>query len=294
MKLPGSGGRSPGGGAERPAREPWRAVQRDRVHGATELQRRALRTLRPLLRARRPLLTLTERRWLERWSEGIARAQPAMGGLRNLGEEMAALLADGDRPLGRARLRRWTVRKLRALEEERSALLRRVRAAFPPVQRVVTFSRSELVRDLLLLLPTSRLPQETIVLRSLPGGEGARLAGELASLPRARLVEDRDAELWLGSSTLLLLGTDTLFSDGTLLHKVGTRALARLAHRKGARVLALAPSSRCLSTPPPRRARWPPLFDATPGRWIDEVWTDRGPWRPRAEASSRKRPARRS
>lgn len=100
------------------------------------------------------------------------------------------------------------------------------------------------------------------------------------------LVEDGEAAVLLPKGGLFLVGADTLYQDGALVHKVGTRPLAERARRAGTKVVVVAPTSKILSRrPPARRTRsrgtGAELFDRTPGRFVDEVWTERGVWRPR-------------
>jgi len=108
-----------------------------------------------------------------------------------------------------------------------------------------------------------------------------------AGIP-ARTITDRAGREAVRTADLLLLGADTVFSDGSLVHKVGTRPLALAAHRAGVPVVVVGGRSKFTRRGRPR-ARLPALFDVTPGRWIDEYWTDvgrlTGParrgWRPR-------------
>jgi ribose 1,5-bisphosphate isomerase len=114
------------------------------------------------------------------------------------------------------------------------------------------------------------------VLESLPGGEGRTFARELrrAGL-RARTVTDTEGRRLVGATDLVLIGADTVSSDGSVVHKVGTRPLALAARRAGVPVIVVAGRSK--NAPDPHSARrLPPRFDRTPARAIQEYWTDEG------------------
>lgn len=114
------------------------------------------------------------------------------------------------------------------------------------------------------------------MLESQPGGEGRTLASELRGAGiKARWVRDRSRRIAVRDSDLVVIGADTVERDGSVVHKVGTRALAREALRRQVPVVVVAGSSKWVpefsrSGPLPR------LFDRTPARWIAQYWTDQG------------------
>lgn len=266
---------------ERRLGRPWLSLGADRTHGATEIARRALRSLAPLVDSRDPVLTPREVTWLSEWVRQVPSAQPAMGVLQNFGDEIRGVLDPARSPRTRIHLREWQRRRLRSLEREEQELLQRARAIFPAGRSVITISHSTVVERLLRSLVAAQRPDRIWVLRSLPGGEGALLARRLrqAELP-AHLVED-DRALWvMDPDSILLLGADTVYRDGSLLHKAGTRRLARAAHWLGVRAIVLATTSKFRDSNPPSRRTWSSTFDLTPGMWVPEVWTERGVWSP--------------
>lgn len=198
-----------------------------------------------------------------------------------LAEEVSSWVQEAGPEPSRRGLRVLLSRKERELSREIGRLVRFAARRFPVRAVVVTLSRSSTVSEVLRRLPRRRRPTEVVVLRSLPGGEGADMARELkAHGLNARMVEDDDLEVALGPSAVVLVGADTLYADGTLVHKVGTRRVARMAHRRGVDFVALVPSSRVLPYRPRRGRTRSLLFDETPWRWIGQVWTDRGAWSP--------------
>lgn len=122
------------------------------------------------------------------------------------------------------------------------------------------------------------------MLESRPGGEGRRLARDLRwSGLTVRLVPDAEGTFWVRTVDRVVLGADTIYADGSVAHKVGTRRLALAAHRRGIPVIVIAGASKSV-TDRPATHRLPPLFDLTPAGAITAYWTDRavvkgGHWR---------------
>lgn len=176
--------------------------------------------------------------------------------------------------------RRWLRQERSRLRSELPRIGRTARRRFPSnATTVVTISRSRTVLRALTALPRNRRPRWVRVLESLPGGEGRPFAQDLRGAGlRATVVPDHDGPRVAQRSDLVLIGADAVFSDGSVVHKVGTRALASAARRYGVPVMVVAGRSKFTGRPPPTR-RLPALFDRTPSRCISEFWTDRG-WLP--------------
>ena len=257
-------------------------VASDRSHGASALLacsiRGALRALEP------PGPPPTPASW-RRWSRRLAEAQPAMGGIVNFAEALHARTRDRS-PYNPAALRRWLRSHRRGLLAEELRVVRSGRRRLPPQARILTISNSSIVRRILSGATSAQSPRRVDVLRSEPGGEGATLAALLRRAGvRARCVPDSAADRALRRIDLVLIGADTIYADGSVLHKIGTRALVDLARRRGVPVVVAAGSSKRRRRSPPRRSPDPKRFDSTPGRWIEQVWSDRpfGPARPRRD-----------
>jgi translation initiation factor eIF-2B subunit delta len=91
---------------------------------------------------------------------------------------------------------------------------------------VLTHSASATVREALLHTPPGRV----ICTLSSPQDEGRAFSEELRDAGlEVELVEDEDGPKQLEWASLLLLGADTVFRDGTLCNKAGTRGLAEAA-----------------------------------------------------------------
>jgi translation initiation factor 2B subunit (eIF-2B alpha/beta/delta family) len=195
------------------------------------------------------------------------------------GLEELARAGPGRRTPGQ--MRGWIAARRRRLAREEREVLRRARRAFPPGAAVVTLSASSLVARLLGGFRAERRPSRVIVLASRPGGEGVSLARTLQrrQVP-TRLIPDREGPRAVRGTTVLLVGADTIYADGSLLHKVGTRRMAEAAFRANVPVVSLSGSSKFLRRRPPRRLPGGGWFDLTPPRWVSAYWTERGALRP--------------
>ena len=93
-------------------------------------------------------------------------------------------------------------------------------------------------------------------------------------------MEDEEAPAKLAAASLLLVGADTVFRDGTLCNKIGTRTLAEAAAELGVptivacEVIKLAPIESAKARELPREVR--ELFDLTPPELVHAVVTEEG------------------
>lgn len=139
---------------------------------------------------------------------------------------------------------------------------------------VLTHSASATVREALLHTP----PEGVICTVSSPQDEGRAFSEELRSNGLdVELVEDKAAPSRLEWATLLLLGADTVFRDGTLINKAGTTILAEAAAAESVptvvacEVVKLAPIDA--ADAPELTA---PEFELTSAELIDCVVTEEG------------------
>ena len=139
---------------------------------------------------------------------------------------------------------------------------------------VLTHSASATVREALLHTP----PEGVICTVSSPQDEGRAFSEELRSNGLdVELVEDEAAPSRLEWATLLLLGADTVFRDGTLINKAGTTILAEAAAAESVptvvacEVVKLAPIDA--ADAPELTA---PEFELTSAELIDCVVTEEG------------------
>jgi ribose 1,5-bisphosphate isomerase len=141
-----------------------------------------------------------------------------------------------------------------------------------------THSASATVREALLHTP----PRRVICTTSDPIGEGRAFADGLrAEGLDVELVDDAEAPAAVAhASTILLVGADTVFRDGTLVNKIGTTALAQAAVSNGkpvvvaAEIFKLAPMEAADAPDPGPAER--ELFELTPPGLITMVVTEEG------------------
>jgi translation initiation factor 2B subunit (eIF-2B alpha/beta/delta family) len=253
-------------------------LRADRRHGASFLARRASEALVEVAEA--PAATSEE--LLERvMSAGrlLAEARPGIAAVAGaVGRLLAAARAQAHLPPPELR---------RLIEQESEALVasRRRAAASIAIQLrerlqgalVVTHSASATVREAVLHTPPKRL----FCTVSYPVEEGRAFADELrASGLAVELVEDEEASTELAGASLLLVGADTVFCDGTLCNKIGTRRLAETAAEHevptivACEVIKLAPIESTQAGELPHAVR--ELFDLTPPELVHAVVTEEG------------------
>jgi translation initiation factor 2B subunit (eIF-2B alpha/beta/delta family) len=252
-----------------------RRIASDRTHSASWLADRALRVLsRHLARG-----VKIDPKELRRLARALRNAQPAMGAFARFSSELDALSRSAPSASLASRVRVWIQARTRELRTEDTAIAHLVRARFPPGARVVTISRSRTVARALGAPPLGRRARRAVALRSRPGGEGVGMARDLRArrIPTS-VVDDEAYAAALDSADLVVIGADALLDDGSILHKVGTRRLARAARERGVPVVVIAGLSKRVN-----RGRWPVQlpanFDRTPAAWISEYWTNDGVYR---------------
>ena len=139
---------------------------------------------------------------------------------------------------------------------------------------VLTHSASATVREALLRTP----PAHVICTASSPQDEGRAFAEELRSHGlEVELVEDDEAPARLEWASLLLLGADTVFHDGTLCNKTGTSVLAEAA---AAESIPVVVACEVIKLAPMNAGDAPALtaeeFELTPPELVDSVVTEEG------------------
>jgi ribose 1,5-bisphosphate isomerase len=151
---------------------------------------------------------------------------------------------------------------------------------------VATHSASATVREAFLRTP----PRRVICTISEPVGEGRAFADDLrAQGLDVELVADEDAPASIATASLLLLGADTVFLDGTLCNKVGTTVLAKAAAENeipvivAAEIFKLAPLEAADAPDPSPAER--ELFELTPPELLTAIVTEEGEHTPQDIAS---------
>ncbi|HEY7195908.1 MAG TPA: hypothetical protein VH306_01850 [Gaiellaceae bacterium] len=140
---------------------------------------------------------------------------------------------------------------------------------------VMTHSASATVREALIHTP----PDRVVCTVSEPDAEGRPFAADLeAEGLTVEVVADEDAERAAGTVSLLLLGADAVFEDGSLVNKSGTSGLAKAARDAEVPVVVACETFKLAPFEPsePRAERW----DLTPPEHIDRYVTEEGAYPP--------------
>jgi translation initiation factor eIF-2B subunit delta len=256
-------------------------LRRDRRHGASWMARRAVEAL--LEEAETEIASSEELfdRLLEAARE-LARSRPEVGAVAAaLGRVLGA--AHHNLHLDPEELRRLVEEEARGLvagrERAAASIAIQLRERLTDAL-VLTHSASATVREALQHSPPARVTCTV----SAPNEEGRDLAEELrAAGLDVELVDDDEAGAALAACSLLLVGADTVFRDGTLCNKTGTRRLAERAREESvpvvvaSEVLKLAPVDGAEA--PELDAEASALFDLTPPELLDLVVTEEGAYR---------------
>jgi ribose 1,5-bisphosphate isomerase len=257
-------------------------LREDREHGASWMARRTVEALLEV--AEQPVETvdaLVDQ--LVDAARRLAESRPRIGGIPGAAGRVLAA-ANGCRHLELEDFRQL-------LREEGQGLLDgRLRAAASIAIHLTdrldgavaaTHSASATVREALLHKPPTRV----ICTVSDPIGEGRAFADGLRSEGLdVELVEDSAGPAALAGATILLLGADTVFLDGTLCNKVGTTVLAQAAQERGipvvvaAEIIKLAPMEGADAPDPGPAER--ELFELTPPELIPMIVTEEGEFTP--------------
>jgi translation initiation factor 2B subunit (eIF-2B alpha/beta/delta family) len=254
----------------------------DRSHGASWMARRAVETLSELAEIDAPSCEgLLER--LRNAGRELAAVRPGVGAVAGaVGRVLAA--AGHESHLELDDLRRVIQEEAQALDDAR----RRAAASITIQLRerldgatVMTHSASGTVREAF----QQTNPAKVICTVSEPVGEGRAFAEEWrqAGLD-VDLVEDAEAPSRVRDASILLIGADTVFRDGTICNKVGTIPLAKAAAEAGvptivaSEVIKLAPvpGSQAPELADIERS----LFELVPPELITEVVTEEGTFPP--------------
>jgi translation initiation factor 2B subunit (eIF-2B alpha/beta/delta family) len=249
-------------------------LRSDRTHGGSWMARRAVEALLEVASEPAPSTDELLARLLAAGRELVA-ARPAMGAITHAVGRLVAS-ADASSHLSPDELQRL-------VSEEGSALIAsRDRAAASiavhlapslPDALVLTHSDSATVREAVLHTPPARV----LCTASAPFEEGRRLAEDLRTQGLdVELVEDDEVDRALETTSLVLVGADAVYEDGSIKNKIGMRPLAESAHRVGVRTVVACELLKLGPVPPPPVEDEPDLRDTTPPELIDEIVTEEG------------------
>ena len=248
-------------------------LRRDRSHGGSWMARRAVEALAEV--ANEPATSSEE--LLERLVNAgreLAASRRAMGAIAGAMSRVLAA-AKHEAHLPPDELRRLVHEEVQGLVGSRDRAAVAIAVLLRPLLNeavVLTHSASATVREAVQYT----VPELVICTVSAPLEEGRTFADELRGGGlNVELVEDDDAERALDRASLLLLGADTVYRDGSVCNKVGTRRLAEAASRRAVRTVVACEVLKLAPIDPPETID-DENFDITPAHLIDEVFTEEG------------------
>jgi translation initiation factor 2B subunit (eIF-2B alpha/beta/delta family) len=246
----------------------------DRSHGGSWMARRAVEALVEVVE--QPVETTDE--FLDRLlSAGreLASARPAMGAIAHAVGRLVASAQTASH-LAVDDLRQLVSEEADGLISARDRAAASIAVHLAPSLRdalVLTHSASATVREAVLHTPPARVYCTV----SAPFEEGRAFADDLRGQGlEVEVVADDDVEGALGGCSLFLVGADTVYADGSVKNKIGTRRLAEGAQLVGVRTLVACELLKLTPEPPPAEEDEPDLRDTTPAELVDEIVTEEG------------------
>src|SRR5919201_2352581 len=249
-------------------------LRSDRTHGGSWMARRAVEAL---LEVNAEPATSTAdllERLLDAGRKLVA-ARPAMGAITHaVGRVVAS--AQTASHLEPDDLQRLVFEEANGLIASRDRAAASIAVHLAPSLRdamVLTHSSSATVREAVRHTPPARL----FCTVSAPCEEGRQLVEELGTEGlEVELVEDDDVDRALETASLVLVGADTIYADGSIKNKIGTRALAEAAQRIGVRTVVACELLKLAPVPPPTVEDEPELRDTIASELVDEIVTEEG------------------
>ena len=222
-------------------------IETDREHGASELALMALHVLKGAMTdesAKSPDALLT---YLSNVAWHLRMTRPSMAALTNA---TAFVLYHARKALNQSK----QVSNLRARISEifdeyetncRNAshiISRETECLLADNTTILTHSYSGTVVN--AILSSSKKNLHIIVTESRPLNEGVKTAERLSEKYDVTLITDAQAGHFIGQSDIVLIGADTVLSDGTVVNKVGTHLIALAAEWQNVPVYVLCQTDK--------------------------------------------------
>jgi len=258
-------------------------LAQDRVRGASFLGRQAIELIAAAAKASQA--TTAEELFCDLLlvASRLRRAQPGMAIIRNL---IGKLLFDIDRKRSAASgemfrelvvsLTEKTLERAKDASEDAS---RNSVAILPEDGQVLTHSYSSTVMRALELGMKSGRRFQVCATESYPGMEGKKLAEDLVDIGvPVKLIADTAVGSIIPDVDLVLVGADSVFTDGSLVHKVGTKKIATAASDREIPFYSTCESikfstANFLGEPAEISTT---LFDVTPSKYVSKFITETG------------------
>jgi translation initiation factor 2B subunit (eIF-2B alpha/beta/delta family) len=248
-------------------------LRTDRTHGGSWMARRAVEALAEIAAVPAPSSEELLAR-LDAAGRDLAATRRAMGAIAGAVGRVLAAAHHGAHlePDELSRLVQEEVAGLVFGRDRAAASIAIQLAGMLENASVLTHSASATVREAVLHTP----PERVLCTVSAPFEEGRHFSDDLrASGLEVELVDDVDGPAALERASLLLVGADTVFRDGAVCNKIGTRPLAEEATRVGVRTVVACEVIKLAPIDAPAHLD-DEHFDITPAEHVDEVVTEEG------------------
>lgn len=222
-------------------------IKADRVHGASELALMALRVMKSAITdepANSPdalLARLTNVAWhLHRTRQSMASLTNATAFvLYHVKKEFNQLTQVSNL---QARISEIIDEYETKCRNASHIISRETRRLLAENTTILTHSYSGTVVN--AVLGSNRKNLHIIVTESRPLNEGVKTAKRLSEKYDVTLITDAQAGHFIGQADIVLIGADTVLSDGTVVNKVGTHLIALAAERNNVPVYSLCQSDK--------------------------------------------------
>jgi translation initiation factor 2B subunit (eIF-2B alpha/beta/delta family) len=264
-------------------------LAQDRTHGASHLGCRAIEIMREVSRLSDATSPDSLFRDLLLVAFLLRNAQPNMATIRNLVGKLLHRLDSGRYDSSSVDdFRRFV--QLAADEQISSAkssldkACENCSALIPESCRVLTHSYSSTVRKALEISHQKGKRLRIYVTESQPGGEGAQLTKDLSSKNiQAQLIPDIKSSSQMRDFDLVLVGSDSVTSDGSIVNKIGTKEIAEMSKALSIRFYVVCETAKFntfnfLGEPTKIHEN---LFDLTPSKYVTKIITEEGAMEPR-------------
>jgi ribose 1,5-bisphosphate isomerase len=249
-------------------------LRSNRTNGGSWMARRAIEALLEVVAE--PVSSTEElQERLQSAARELAMARPAMGAITHAVGRLAASAQTASH-LGPDDLQRLISEEANGLIASRERAAASIAIHLAPRLTdalVLTHSNSATVREAVAHTP----PAKVFCTVSGPFEEGLRLAEDLrAEGIDVEIVDGDELTRALAGTSFVLVGADTVYEDGSVKNKIGTRPLAERARDAGVRTIVACELLKLAPIPPPTEEDEPELRDTTPPDLVDEVVTEEG------------------
>lgn len=283
--------------AEELAAQGLREIETDRQRGASQLAQRCLQLLAAYARQLQasPVITGAElQAGVKHFATELQAARPSMAPITNLLQHFKDSL---ERSATAAQAADGIERQARLLIEQSQRAVHQVARhtckLVKPGDTVFTHSFSSTIATVFDQL--ARQAVSAIITESRPGNEGKKLAEHLSLLQiPTEYITDAQIDLFIRRSDIVLVGADTLLTDGGIVNKSGTCLLAMCTFEnkvpfyvccESYKQSAQTAADTALEEKDDAELQLPPLpcikarniyFDITPARWISGYISEHG------------------